>query len=159
MVLPFVVTLRGYDMRQVEGLFTEVDRALAGDSEVARAAARDALRSAGLRRRIRGYAPGEVDAAIAHRQEALSSLGGRLRPVPVRPAADTPAPFTVVVGGYDIRQVDDLLATADRALAADSAVARAAARDALRSADLRRGLRGYARRAVDEAVAERLRAL
>ncbi|MGW3888702.1 hypothetical protein ACWD69_08445 [Micromonospora chokoriensis] len=51
MELPFVVTLRGYDMHEVESLFAEVDGALATDSPVLRAAARDALRAASLRRR------------------------------------------------------------------------------------------------------------
>lgn len=71
MALPFVVALRGYDMRQVEGLFAEVDEALAADSAVLRAAARDALRAATLRRRLRGYEVQQVDAAIDERIRAL----------------------------------------------------------------------------------------
>ena len=157
MALPFVVTLRGYDMRQVEALFAEVDAALAADSAVLRAAARDALRATTLRRRIRGYAPGDVDAAIAQWLVALAIPG--TRSAPARPVATTQVPFAVTVGGYDMRQVESLFAEVDAALAADSAVLRAAARDALRATILRRGLRGYARRAVDDAVAERLRAL
>jgi DivIVA domain-containing protein len=72
MELPFVVALRGYDMRQVESLFAEVDGALATDSAVSRAAARDALRAASLRRRLRGYDVREVDAAIDQRLAALA---------------------------------------------------------------------------------------
>ncbi|WP_327041436.1 hypothetical protein OG400_30495 [Micromonospora ureilytica] len=71
MELPFVVALRGYDMRQVESLFAEADAALATDSAVARAAARDALRAATLRRRLRGYDVRQVDAAIDERLRAL----------------------------------------------------------------------------------------
>ncbi|MEU7919131.1 hypothetical protein [Micromonospora zamorensis] len=72
MELPFVVALRGYDMRQVENLFAEVDGALATDSAVSRAAARDALLAASLRRRLRGYDVREVDAAIDQRLAALA---------------------------------------------------------------------------------------
>ncbi|MGW0217777.1 hypothetical protein ACWDXH_25630 [Micromonospora chokoriensis] len=72
MQLPFVVTLRGYDMRQVESLFAEVDRALATDSAVLRAAARDVLRAASLRRRLRGYDIRAVDAAIDQRLADLA---------------------------------------------------------------------------------------
>ncbi|MEU8220527.1 hypothetical protein AB0C47_32710 [Micromonospora taraxaci] len=72
MQLPFVVTLRGYDMRQVDCLFAEVDGALATDSAVLRAAARDALRAASLRRRLRGYDIRAVDAAIDQRLAALA---------------------------------------------------------------------------------------
>lgn len=71
MELPFVVALRGYDMRQVESLFAEVDGALATDSAVSRAASRDALRAASLRRRLRGYDVRQVDAAIDERLRAL----------------------------------------------------------------------------------------
>ncbi|MEU5671989.1 hypothetical protein ACGF3C_33030 [Micromonospora sp. NPDC047762] len=71
MALPFVVTLRGYDMRQVESLFAEVDEAVASDSAVLRAAARDALRATTLRRRLRGYACRAVDDAVAERLRTL----------------------------------------------------------------------------------------
>ncbi|MEU8423975.1 hypothetical protein AB0C15_24205 [Micromonospora sp. NPDC048835] len=157
MALPFVVALRGYDMRQVESLFAEVDEAVAADSAVLRAAARDTLRATTLRRRLRGYAPRDVDAAIAQRLAALAQPGTPSGPT--RPPAITPLPFVVALGGYDMRQVESLFAEVDEAVAADSAVLRAAARDTLRTATLRRRLRGYACRAVDDAVAERLRAL
>ncbi|MBY8872714.1 hypothetical protein K7640_12800 [Micromonospora sp. PLK6-60] len=159
MALPFVVTLRGYDMGQVEELFAQVDAALAADSEVLRAAARDALRAADLRRRVRGYAPHEVDDAVAQRLAALAFPAGWNGPVPPRAAPVAPVGFVVTAGGYDIRQVDRLFAQADAALAADSHAVRVAARDALRTTVLRRRLRGYERRAVADAVAERLQAL
>ncbi|MGC4811663.1 hypothetical protein ACLQ29_14165 [Micromonospora sp. DT228] len=72
MKLPFETALRGYDMRAVESLFAEVDRALAIDSAVSRAAARDVLRGASLRRRLRGYEMGQVDAAIDQRLASLA---------------------------------------------------------------------------------------
>ncbi|MDG4840434.1 hypothetical protein O7631_28245 [Micromonospora sp. WMMD967] len=72
MTLPFELALRGYDMRQVESLFAEVDGALATDTPVSRAAARDALRAASLRRRFRGYDIRAVDAAIDQRLAALA---------------------------------------------------------------------------------------
>ncbi|MFY1616570.1 hypothetical protein [Micromonospora sp. WMMD736] len=72
MTLPFDLAVRGYDMRQVESLLAKVDEALATDSAVARAAARDALRAAGLRRRLRGYEVRQVDAALDQRLAALA---------------------------------------------------------------------------------------
>ncbi|WFE41388.1 hypothetical protein [Micromonospora sp. WMMD998] len=155
MALPFVVTLRGYDMRQVEDLFARADEALAADSPVSRASARDTLRTADLRLRLRGYAVREVDDALAQRLRALA-CGAPNESVPERSATVAPLPFTVTVGGYDMRQVESLLAQADEALAADSQATRASARDTLRTATLRRALRGYARRDVDAAITERL---
>ncbi|MEV1112870.1 DivIVA domain-containing protein [Micromonospora sp. NPDC049751] len=75
MTLPFELALRGYDMRQVESLLAEVDRALATDSAASRAAARDALRAASFRRRLRGYEIQQVDAAIDQRLAALALPG------------------------------------------------------------------------------------
>ncbi|MGW3783790.1 hypothetical protein ACWD5Z_04350 [Micromonospora chokoriensis] len=72
MTLPFDRALRGYDMRQVESLFAEVDRALATDSAASRAAARDVLRAASLERRLRGYEMRQVDAAIDQRLADLA---------------------------------------------------------------------------------------
>ncbi|MGC4772481.1 DivIVA domain-containing protein [Micromonospora sp. DT44] len=72
MTLPFELALRGYDMRQVESLFAKVDEALTADSALARAAARDALRAASFRRRLRGYDMWQVDAAIDQRLAALA---------------------------------------------------------------------------------------
>ncbi|WBB75376.1 hypothetical protein O7602_07635 [Micromonospora sp. WMMD1128] len=69
MALPFVVTLRGYDMRQVERLLARADEALAADSQATRASARDTLRTATLRRALRGYARRDVDSAIAERRQ------------------------------------------------------------------------------------------
>ncbi|GAB4104295.1 hypothetical protein AB0C50_32405 [Micromonospora taraxaci] len=80
MTLPFDLALRGYDMRQVESLFAEVDGALATDSAVSRAAARDALRAASLRRRLRGYEMRQVDAAIDERLAALALPDARSGP-------------------------------------------------------------------------------
>lgn len=65
----------------------------------------------------------------------------------------------IALRGYDMRQVDALLAQADQALASDSETLRQSARDALHTATFRQRLRGYARREVDDAVAQRLRAL
>jgi len=65
----------------------------------------------------------------------------------------------IALRGYDMRQVDALLAQADVALASDSETLRASARDALRKATFNQRLRGYARREVDAAVLQRLHAL
>jgi DivIVA domain-containing protein len=69
------------------------------------------------------------------------------------------APFMIALRGYDMRQVDALLAQADQALASDTEVLRRSARDVLRTATFRQRVRGYDRREVDDAVAQRLRAL
>ena len=56
--------------------------------------------------------------------------------------------FNVVFLGYDVRQVDELLARIDRALMSGSEVQRARARQDLRSVTLNRRLRGYPKRQV-----------
>jgi DivIVA domain-containing protein len=68
---PFMIALRGYDMRQVDALLGQADEALASESETLRAYARNALRNATFTLRLRGYAPREVDDAIAQRLPAL----------------------------------------------------------------------------------------
>jgi DivIVA domain-containing protein len=65
----------------------------------------------------------------------------------------------IALRGYDMRQVDAMLAQADEALASESETLRASARDALRHANFPQRLRGYARSEVDDAVAQRLQAL
>jgi len=64
MPFTFVVTLRGYDMAQVNDVFARVEAAIQSDSEFARASARDALRAAIFTVRIRGYARANVDRAV-----------------------------------------------------------------------------------------------
>lgn len=70
-----------------------------------------------------------------------------------------PPSFVITLRGYDIAQVDELLARADHALSSGNGEVRAAARAALRAANLRRRLRGYARHQVARAVDQRLREL
>jgi DivIVA domain-containing protein len=67
----FLIALRGYDMQQVDALLAQADEGLASDSEALRRSARDALRTATFRQRLRGYATREVDDAIAQRLRAL----------------------------------------------------------------------------------------
>ncbi|MFF5289189.1 DivIVA domain-containing protein [Paractinoplanes globisporus] len=68
--------------------------------------------------------------------------------------------FTVVLRGYERKQVDAALARAFDALAPDGGVAqRTAARDALRAAEFEVALRGYDRLQVDEVVQGLLREL
>jgi len=68
---PFMIALRGYDIRQVGALLAQADEALASESETLRAYARKALRNATFTLRLRGYAPREVDDAVAQRLRAL----------------------------------------------------------------------------------------
>ena len=65
--------------------------------------------------------------------------------------------FRLVMRGYDRGQVDQLIGTAQEALASDDAPLRAAARRALETPALTVTLRGYDRAAVEEAI-EKLRA-
>jgi len=62
---PFLIALRGYDITQVDAFLARAHEALASGSETARATARQALRTASFRQRIRGYARAEVDRAVA----------------------------------------------------------------------------------------------
>ncbi len=68
----FVVTLRGYDMAQVDEVFARADAALQSDSAFARASARDSLRAADFVVRLRGYARADVDRAVREQLQRLA---------------------------------------------------------------------------------------
>ncbi len=68
----FVVTLRGYDMAQVDDAFARTDAALQSDDPFARAWARDSLREASFAVRLRGYARADVDRAVQERLQRLT---------------------------------------------------------------------------------------
>lgn len=65
----------------------------------------------------------------------------------------------MVFGGYDVAQVDNLLSRAEQAVARGGELQRALARQALRSADLSRRVRGYAREPVHGLIEELSRQL
>ncbi|GAA2478912.1 hypothetical protein [Winogradskya humida] len=67
-----------------------------------------------------------------------------------------PTKFLIAMRGYDIRQVDRLLASADEAIASGSEAQRDSAREALTNPEFTQRLRGYARIEVDEAIRDRL---
>ena len=138
-----MIALRGYDRFQVEEALARADVAIDSGSETMRAAARDELGSIVFTPCLRGYDIREVDRAVAAR---LTRLGGA-------PPERSEPPFMVALRGYDITAVDTALAQAHEALASGSPTARAAARQALRSASFPRRIRGYARAEVDRAVA------
>jgi hypothetical protein len=71
MASPFTITLRGYDVRQVDALLAQADEALTSGSETLRTSARNVLRTTTFNLRLRGYAPREVDDAVAQRLRAL----------------------------------------------------------------------------------------
>ena len=63
--------------------------------------------------------------------------------------------LSTVFGGYDTSQVERLLDTVDQAIMSGSELQRARARQALRSPNLTRRLRGYSKRSVKRALHER----
>jgi DivIVA domain-containing protein len=67
--------------------------------------------------------------------------------------------LSIALRGYDRAQVDELLARAEHALASRQETLRATARQALRSAELRRRMRGYSRHQVERLFEQRLRDL
>ena len=73
MVAPFLIALRGYDMRQVDAALQQADEALASGSASLRAAARTALQEVKFTSRIRGYARIEVDQAVKERLQQLAA--------------------------------------------------------------------------------------
>ncbi|MDG4833581.1 DivIVA domain-containing protein [Solwaraspora sp. WMMD1047] len=68
---PFMIALRGYDIKEVDGVLAQADEALASGSESLRASAREALQSAAFRTRLRGYDRREVDDAMRDRLNRL----------------------------------------------------------------------------------------
>lgn len=155
MTSPFTVVLRGYDRGEVDRLLGQVDAALASSDEALQASARELLRKPDLTVVLRGYARDEVENAVRDRQNRLgSTVSGWTSSIPRAPAM-----FVVTLRGYDMAQVDDVFARVDAVLQADSAFARAAARDLLRSVDFAVRMRGYVRADVDRAVQEKLQQL
>jgi hypothetical protein len=61
----FMISLRGYDIAQVREIIAKGEDAIASDDVTLRQAAREELSSVNLRRRIRGYAPHQVERAIS----------------------------------------------------------------------------------------------
>jgi DivIVA domain-containing protein len=61
--------------------------------------------------------------------------------------------FTIVLRGYDIDQVNDLVRRANRMLGSADPAARAEMRHELRHPELRTRMRGYDRSQVDERLA------
>ena len=170
----FTVVLRGYDRSQVDRLLTQADQALASGSETARLAALQALNGPMPGVSFRGYDRDEVDRALKLRRDQLAAatpfqpsaggsdrLGGaQLGDRPLSPAArPDPPEFTIVLRGYAVPEVDSLFTQADDALASGSETSRAAARQALVTADFPVSLRGYDRRQVDQLIQARLRLL
>ena len=155
MTSPFTVVLRGYDRSEVDRLLGQVDAALASSDEALQASARELLRNPDLTVVLRGYARDEVENAVRDRQNRLgSTVSNWTSSIP-----RTPATFVVTLRGYDMAQVDDVFARVDAVLQADSAFARASARDSLRTVDFAVRVRGYARADVDRAVQEKLQQL
>jgi DivIVA domain-containing protein len=60
----FTITMRGYDIAEVDGLVSRAERAAASDDAGLRAAACRDLRTARLRECLRGYSRRQVDQAI-----------------------------------------------------------------------------------------------
>jgi len=61
--------------------------------------------------------------------------------------------FTIVLRGYDIDQVNDLIRRANRVLGSPDPAARAEMQSELRHPDLRTRMRGYDRSQVDQRLA------
>jgi len=61
--------------------------------------------------------------------------------------------FTIVLRGYDIDQVNDLIRRANRMLGSADPAARAGMQSELRHPDLRTRMRGYDRSQVDQRLA------
>ena len=73
MTAPLPVGFRGYDTAQVDELLQLANRALASGRETMRASARQALRTAELQPRLRGYGRRQVKRVVEQRLQALSA--------------------------------------------------------------------------------------
>jgi hypothetical protein len=69
-------------------------------------------------------------------------------------AAKARRPIRIVIGGYDVAEVNNLLSRAEQAVARGGEVQRAFARQELRTVELNRRVLGYARESVHCLVAE-----
>jgi hypothetical protein len=69
-------------------------------------------------------------------------------------AAKARRPIRIVIGGYDVAEVNNLLSRAEQAVARGGEVQRAFARQELRTVELNRRVFGYARESVHCLVAE-----
>ena len=73
MTYAFTTALRGYDMRQVEELLENAERALASGRDQDRESALAALRAAAFSVRLRGYDRSQVDRFIDNLLRELGS--------------------------------------------------------------------------------------
>jgi hypothetical protein len=85
--------------------------------------------------------------AVEEVLQSATSTRYAIEPGPpvARPVPKARRSIRLVPGGYDVAQVDDLLADAEMAVVAGSEVLRARARQSLRSVELARRPLGYAR--------------
>ncbi|GLZ00374.1 hypothetical protein [Actinoplanes sp. NBRC 103695] len=162
------VSLRGYDRAEVDrALNQRRDRLAAGSQLQSGAGSSDRpgpgdRSSADNSDHFSGDDPGRSGSGPDRPGTAQPDQrgGAQFGDRPLSPAA-RPAPpeFTVVLRGYAVPEVDKLFTQVDDALASGSEISRAAARQALVTADFPVSLRGYDRRQVDQLIEFRLRLL
>ena len=133
MAWAFNIAMRGYSRREVDDLLARVTAKQATASEV---------REARFSKQTRGYAPRDVDAALA---EIRQDLEQRDQP-PAAPAVGRASwAFKLAVPGYSRREVDELLARV---------VAKQVTASEVREARFAKQARGYAPSDVNAALAE-----
>lgn len=137
MAWQFTMAMRGYSRPEVDALLARV---------VAKQVTADDVRQARFSKQTRGYAPRDVDAAIA---EILRDL--EENPSPIAPADSRAAwQFTMAMGGYSRREVDELLARVN---------AKDVTASEVRQVRFNKQARGYTPREVDAAIAQILQEL
>lgn len=145
----FEVVLRGYDRSAVDHLVQAVDAAAGNRNQI-----NAAIREVGpLPMALRGYAPAQVDAWLAHCLAGQQGIDADPNPgisIPELP---------VVLRGYRIAETDALLATVRGALESNDAARRADALQAITHARLPIGFRAYDRAVVDAYLQRAAKAL
>ncbi len=146
MTAGFMVAMRGYDMAQVDRLLARAEQALASADPHLRSTVGQELQTAHFRDRLRGYARHQVDHKIEH---LIQELGAGQQ---VSAQNDKAAGFMIMMRGYDMAQVDQILARAEQALASADPHLRSTVGQELQTAHFRDRLRGYARHQVDHKI-------
>ena len=133
MAWEFEIAMRGYSRREVDDLLARV---------VAKQATASDVRQARFSKQTRGYAPRDVDAAIA---AILQDLEQENQPPTAPEVGSVRWAFKMGMPGYSRREVDDLLARV---------VAKQVTASEVRDARFSKQMRGYAPHDVNAALAE-----
>jgi DivIVA domain-containing protein len=157
--ITFARTLRGYDPEQTDRLLRTAEQAAMSDDPQVRAEMARTLRDTERPVVWRGYERDAVDAYTEMLRRDYLLVDDPPRPGEGDRAVPASPGFAVVLRGYDVEQVDNLIEMLQDAARSGDPQRRAEARAGLDNVTLRTAMRGYDREQVDGYLRTLLEAL